>query len=101
MISGKVTSFREAVIPLQIREVASQFISLDAVIDTGYSGELTVTPEIVENLQLPFRENRSYELGNGELVEFAVHDAIVMWDGEEHEIGVLVTNGGVLVVCPD
>lgn len=97
MIVGRVNAFKEAIIPLQIRGTSGRFQNAEAVIDTGYSGEITVTPYIVEQLHLPFRELRSYELGDGELVEFAIHDAVIMWDEEEREIGALVTNGGVMV----
>ena len=48
-------------------------------------------------MQLPFRETRSYELGNGETVEFQVHAITVFWDGEPKEVSALVTDGGVLV----
>ncbi len=76
-------------------QIQSEFVN--AVVDTGYNGSLSVTPDIAQRLELPFRETRSYELGSGEIVEFQVHDITVVWDGELREAAALVTDGGVLV----
>ena len=69
----------------------------EAAIDTGFDGYLSVTPDEAARARMPFREVRTYELGSGQLVEFPVHDATVMWDSQEVEVPALVTDGGFLI----
>jgi clan AA aspartic protease len=97
MILGKVNAFKQAVISLEWQGPSGQTATIDAVIDTGYDGYLTVTPDLATRLQLPFRETRTYELGSGDLVDFPIHDATVLWNGQAQNIATLVTAGGVLV----
>jgi len=97
MIIGSVNAFREAVITLELHGAAGYTETVDATIDTGYNGYLSVTPAIVARLQFPFREIRTYELGSGDLFDFAIHDASILWDGQLQVSACLVTDGGVLV----
>ncbi len=97
MIIGKVNSIKQAVVSLELSGSDGQKEILEAVIDTGYDGYLSVTPSIAARLQLPFRETRTYELGSGELFDFPVHDVAIQWDGDLKIIASIVTEGGVLI----
>lgn len=97
MIIGIVNAFKQAVIALELHGPYGKAITVDAVIDTGFDGHLAVTPEITADLQLPFRETRTYQLGSGKLVDFAIHNATVVWDGELRDVAALVTDGGILL----
>jgi clan AA aspartic protease len=97
MIRGQVNAFKQAVIPLPLSGLNRQFENVDAVIDTGFDGLLSVSPDLVTRLQLPFGMTRFYELGDGSRVEFDIHRATVLWDGQERQVDALVTTGGVLV----
>lgn len=96
MIQGQVNALRQAVISLELRGINGQPEITDAVVDTGFNDFLTLPPNLATRLQLPFLENRLYELGDGNLVEFAVHRLTIVWDGQERDIEALVTEGGVL-----
>jgi len=97
MILGKVNAFKQAIISLELRGPTGQTEIVDAMVDTGFDGCLTVTPDITARLQFPFRETRTYELGSGELIDFPIHDACVIWDGQAQDVATLVTDGGILV----
>lgn len=97
MILGKVNAFKQAVITLELRGAAGYVENVNAVIDTGYDGFLSVTPDIAARLQFPFIETRTYELGSGELFDFPIHDAALFWDGQSQMCECLVTHGGVLI----
>ncbi len=97
MILGTVDAFKQAVIILEVNGPTGTWETISAVIDTGFSGSLTVTPDLASRLQLTFREIRSYELGSGDLVDFAIHDVVVLWDGRLQNVSALVTEGGTLV----
>ena len=97
MILGNVNALKQAVISLELHGPHGQIETVDTVIDTGYNGDLTVTPDIASRLQFPFRETRTYELGSGELLDFPIHNATVIWDGQTQIIATVVTDGGILV----
>ena len=97
MILGKVNAFKQAVIPLSLHDSNGRAENVDAVIDTGFDGLLTVSSDLVSRLQLPFLETRSYELGDGNPVNLDIHRITVIWDGQDRDIEALVTHSGVLV----
>ena len=65
MIEGVVNAAYEAVVTLPLRGPAGQGKEIDAVIDTGYDGYLTVTPALVAELGLPFQSRGRAILANG------------------------------------
>ncbi len=64
MITGKVTALREATIRLTLTGPNHQQHEVDAVIDTGFNGFVTLPPPIVRALRLPFVGNRRATLGD-------------------------------------
>ena len=54
MIEGVVNAAREAVVTISVRGPDGQAREIEAVIDTGYSGFLTLPASLVEDLGLPF-----------------------------------------------
>lgn len=97
MIRGQVNASRQAVIPLQLFGPDRQSETVEAVVDTGFDGSLTLSPELVTRLQLPFGMTRSYAMGDGRTVEIDVHRTTILWDGRERDVEAVVTTGGVLV----
>jgi clan AA aspartic protease len=97
MIRGQVNAAKQALIPLQLCGSERQTITVDAVVDTGFDGLLTLPPDLVARLGLPFGMTRSYELGDGGKVAFDIHRTTVLWDGQEREVEAIVTSGGALV----
>lgn len=97
MIRGIVNAANEAVIPLPIRAANGQTINRDAVIDTGFSGYLTLSPAEITSLQLPFQQRRIYQMADGRQVEFDTYLVTVLWDGQERQVPVLEFDGGTLV----
>ena len=97
MIQGQINADNEAVIPLRIRSANGQEIDFDAVIDTGFSGYVTLPPATIATLQLPFQQRQTYVLGDNSQVQFDVYLATVVWDGQARDIAVLAADGGVLV----
>ena len=54
MIEGFVNADLEAVVPLLLRGPDGPEREVDAVIDTGYSGSLSLPPSLVAELELPY-----------------------------------------------
>ena len=59
---------------------------VEAVIDTGFTGFLSLPSALVTELGLPFLTNESAMLADGSLVRFNVHDATALWDGRPRRV---------------
>lgn len=88
MIKGQVNAHREALVPLPLRGPQGEEHAIEAVIDTGYNGFLTLPPNLIELLGLPFLRSSRAILGDGSTVEFDIHEAAVIWDGRLRRIPV-------------
>ena len=97
MIQGVVNAAYEAAVALSLEGPAGQTQDIEAVVDTGYSGFLTVPTSLVEELGLPFAyEGRAF-LANDDEVSFDVHDVTVLWDGQPRHIKADATGSTPLV----
>ena len=86
MIEGTVNTAREAVVPLVVAGPAGRTQPLGAVIDTGFSGFLTLPSALVSELQLPFVTRGRATLANGSEDLFDIHRAVVIWDGQPRRV---------------
>jgi predicted aspartyl protease len=82
MIIGRVNAHREALIPLNVQDANGHGRALDAIIDTGFTGSLTLPPALIVTLGLTWRGYASAILGDGSLQQFEVYAATVLWDGQ-------------------
>ena len=97
MIQGVVNDAYEAVVALSLRGPSGQVQDIEAVVDTGYSGFLTLPPALVTELGLPFAYVGRAFLANDDEVSFDVHDVTVQWDGQPRHIKADVTGSTPLV----
>jgi clan AA aspartic protease len=81
-----VNAAYEAVVSVSLHGPAGQAREIEAVIDTGYNGFLTLPTATVAELQLPFLGRSRATLANGAVETFNVHDATVLWDGQLRDI---------------
>jgi clan AA aspartic protease len=86
MIHGVVSRNREATISLVIVNESRQTKLITAVIDTGYTGFLSLPSEIIAELNLSWTGIDRGTLGDGSEVTFEVYTAKVIWDGEYRDI---------------
>jgi clan AA aspartic protease len=88
MISGIVTVAREAVISLTVRGPNGQEQEIEAVIDTGFDGSLTLPSALIAALGLPWRRRGRALLADGNESVFDIYEAMVMWDGTARRVSV-------------
>ncbi len=88
MIAGIVTAYREAVISVTVRGLEEQTQEVEAVIDTGFDGWLTLPASLVAKLRLRWRRRSRAVLADGSEVLFDVYEATVIWDGRPRRIAV-------------
>ena len=88
MMHGVVNLSCEATISLVVSNTNRQMRLIDAVIDTGYTGYLSLPHEIIVALNLPWTGIDRGTLGDGSEVTFEVYAATVIWDGQYRNIPV-------------
>lgn len=122
MIVGLVNDDLEAVVTVPVSSLAGQVHDVEAVVDSGFNGLLTLPPPLVEELRLPQIGSSTAILANGAEDVCNVHEATVLWDGhpkrvrvdatdttplvgmellEGHSLHIDVHRGGLVLVEPD
>ena len=86
MIEGFVNTELEAVVPLSLRGPEGREVEVEAVVDTGYTGYLTLPPPLVAELQLPYLFNNRAVLADDTEVGFRAHSVTVLWEGGPRRI---------------
>jgi predicted aspartyl protease len=81
MITGIVNVNGEAIVRIVVGNLDKQRVAVDAIIDTGYTGFLTLPPSTIAELNLPWRGSEEGILGDGSTQRFDVYSATVIWDG--------------------
>lgn len=82
MIIGEVNSDREAVVQISVHAPNGQIHQLDAIIDTGFNGWLSLPPDFVIMTKLPWLKVGRAILADGSMHLFDVFEASIFWDGQ-------------------
>ena len=88
MMQGVVNRRCEATLPLVVDNVNGQRQVIDAVIDTGFNGFLTLPSSIITALDLSWNASDIVTLGDGSETFFDLYSVTVFWDGQYREIDV-------------
>lgn len=119
MISGGVNARSEAVVQLQVRGPGGIALNVDTVVDSGFSGALTLPAATVAALGLVRQSGSVAVLADGSVRPIEIYAAEVEWDsvwrpilvsavGEEpllgmrllagHELRIAIVPGGVVEI---
>ena len=99
MIEGMINAKYDAVVDLRVQGPDGRSLEIEAVVDTGYSGFLTLSSAVVAELDLPHALVREIALADDSTVELDVHRVNVFWDGEPRTIPADITGSTPLSVC--
>ena len=97
MIFGVVNNNCEATIKVAVGRIGSAKITVDAIIDTGFTSFLSLPPSIISDLGLPWHYRDMGTLGDGSEVIFEIYKASVIWDGQNQIIDVAASDAEPLV----
>jgi clan AA aspartic protease len=86
MITGTVNADYEAVIRLFVQGPAGPAHEVDAIIDTGFNGFLTLPLALVTALGLMRRSRGRALLANGSEELFDIYGVTVLWDGQQRYV---------------
>ena len=82
MITGIVSLNREAVVRLKVHAANGQEQEVEAVIDTGFTGQFTLPPTLIAGLGLTWLTQGQAIMANGQIETFDVYAAGILWDGQ-------------------
>jgi clan AA aspartic protease len=88
MIQGVVNLRCEATLSLVVANEGGQRQQIDAVIDTGFNGFLTLPSAVIGTLDLPWSGSDIVALGDGSETLFDLYAATILWDGQSCEIDI-------------
>src|SRR5690348_9297104 len=90
MTTGRMERLR-ALVPVTLRMPGQPGLSIEFLVDTGFTGSLALPPTAIAALHLPYLEEVSANLANDTDVPIHVYAATILWDGGEREVRVLAT----------
>ena len=82
MIAGVVNTNREATIRFMVIGPQGHQQGIEAIIDTGFTGFLTLPPVLVTTLGLSWLCRQPGMLADGRVEYFDVYVTTVIWDGQ-------------------
>jgi clan AA aspartic protease len=90
MMTGEVFN-RRPTIRLIIHGPSGQQEEFETVVDTGFTGYLSLPPGEVLALGLPFVSYYDAQVATGAVVRLTVHEATISWHGRLRTIFVIAT----------
>jgi clan AA aspartic protease len=82
MIVGNVNYNREAVIQFVVLGENQHRQNIEAVVDTGFTGFLTLPTQVILDLNLTWYMQQEGILGDGSLCMFNMYEAAILWNGQ-------------------
>lgn len=84
-MKGSLTTDGEPVIPVHVLG-STGTLSIDAVVDTGFNGELTLPRAQIEALGLPEATVTEVTLADGRVRDIPLYDAVAEFAGSTREV---------------
>lgn len=86
MIKGAVSVDHEIVVKVPVHDKSGQAHETWAVLDTGFSGSVTLPQSLIESLGLRWSTQGDAVLADGSLQQFDIYTATITWDGVSRDV---------------
>ena len=97
MIRGAVNDRLEPMVVLEISSGGGRFQPVEALLDTGFTQDLTLPPAAVARLGLEYVERMPITLADNRRIEASAHKGYVNWFGKTRRIDVIAAEGHPLL----
>ena len=97
MITGRVNLLRRPSIIVALVDRSGSPRIIEAHLDTGFSGDLTLPKVAIEQLSLDYAGLTNYQTGGGAITAFDSYEGIIQWHGTIRHITVLESESFPLV----
>jgi clan AA aspartic protease len=81
--TGIVKANRDPVIGVRIRDIHGQEHDIEAVVDTGFNGFVTLPRVLISSLRLPWYGFNRATLADGSEQVIESYEAIILWNGSD------------------
>jgi clan AA aspartic protease len=88
VIIGTVTADGEAIVELSLLRPDGTWQAIAAVIDTGFSGYLTLRPAAIASLGLQPLRQGTVVLGDGTIGQIDYYAGTILWDGSRRDVAI-------------
>jgi clan AA aspartic protease len=82
VITGVVNVNLEATIRISVRDTLGQEYEIEAIVDTGFDGWLSLPTAVIAALGLTWQRRGRAILADGSESLFDIYEATVIWDGQ-------------------
>ena len=96
-MQGFVNQNCEAMLPIVVGRDNKPTQLVEALIDTGFTGFLSLPLSMIESLGLPWIFSDSVTLGDGSEVIFQMYRATAIWDGQFKVVDVAASESELLL----
>ena len=96
MMTGNVLH-KHAMLPVLFRLPGQPDITIEFVVDTGFTGALALPLSAIAALALPYIGEQAANLANDTEVEISLHSATIVWNDTAQEVRVLATGSRPLL----
>lgn len=86
MITGVVTDAHKPVVGVRVRGAGGAEEKVEALVDTGFDGFLTLPPAVIARLGLSWRSRDRVMLADGRWARFDLYDGLIDWDGRPRRV---------------
>ena len=92
MMIGYVNRYLEPVVMIEIEDREGTLQSLEAILDTGFNGEIALPAQTIEHLGLSSRgQALDWTVATGDEVPLAEYDGVVSWHDQSRRVVVVET----------
>ena len=97
MVRGVLNDDLETMVVVEISNGDGVFQSVDALLDTGFGGDLTLPSDAVARLGLKYADRTPLILAGDQPMQASVHHGYVKWFGQVRRIDVIAMEGQPLL----
>ena len=97
MTSGWIGNNRELVMPLRLLDVNEHVHRIEANIDTGFNGHLTLPPGLPHLLGFISDKPLDLTMANDQTERFPTYRGIVLWHGHRRSVRIIESEGVPLI----
>lgn len=97
MISAQITLDNEALVYLKLIGNTGIQADIPFIIDTGFSGFLSLPQSWMDALGYPVNGSDRVTLADGSHIEVNLHDGKVVWDGQTKDVLIHCLGGDALI----
>jgi clan AA aspartic protease len=92
MIEGIVSEYQEALVNLTVRGPTGEEAAFDFLVDTGFTGAVSLHSSVAAALELPTLGAEVAMLADGSVITYSVSEAVVVWDGVPRRVPVSIAD---------